>query len=512
MPGERTTKAVAKRIDLSYIHQPSPLRTLRRVLVIVCALAAVAWGGWAMLVRGERLYNPGPVAAVHAMFENNCEACHQGAGGKNGSFLKPVTDAACLKCHDGAIHAQKQISLVTMNAGKPVMSSNCTMCHVEHKGHDALAGTSDMLCTRCHDNLSANVAGGKTAMQENVRAFGAPPAHPPFGRLLKQGSEKWNDPTPLKFNHQKHLALAGGKALDCVSCHRPSATGSRRIMQSVSFEANCQECHPLTLSADLPDVPHQPMEIVRLFTADIAGSFSRKLAAMTPAEKEKALTITTEKRVGLRRVVETKKVTEAEWLEAQMKDLVDKKVAASPAANQPAWQAIASLEPAAKNGAALELYAAYGMSVSCSYCHTLQGNPAGVAKGAGDLLHTLPTGFRVSEKIATTAPSLAPATGPIATAEGRRWFAGSVFDHDAHREMACLDCHAQAAGSSLTSDVLLPDVQSCVGCHHPGGSAKGAASNNCVSCHVYHDRAEETRSSKGLEMAELLGKKRIGGQ
>lgn len=504
MPGERKTKTVAKRIDLSYIKQPSPLRTLRRTLVIVCALAAVAWGGWAMLVRGERLYNPGPVAAVHAMFENNCEACHQGAGGKGGSFIKSVTDAACLKCHDGAIHSDKQTSLVSLEAGKPAMSSNCTTCHVEHKGHDALAGTSDMLCTRCHENLSANVA-GKSAMQDNVKTFAAPPAHPPFGRVLKQGSEKWNDPTPLKFNHQKHLALAGGKALDCVSCHKPSTTGNRRIMQPVSFEANCQECHPLTLSPELPDVPHQSIEIVRLFTSTVPSSFSQKLAAMTPAEKEKTLTITTEKKIGLRRVTETKKVTEAEWLEAQTKDLIDKKVASSPAANEPAWAAIQAMEPAAKNAAALELYAAYGMSVSCSYCHTLKGNPAGVAKSAGDLLHTLPTGFSLAMKVPTTAPSAAPTSRPVATAEGRRWFTASIFDHDAHREMACIDCHAQAKGSSLTSDVLLPDIQSCTSCHHPGGAAKGAASNNCVTCHVYHDRAKETHPVKGLASSELLG-------
>jgi predicted CXXCH cytochrome family protein len=495
MPGERKTKTVAKRIDLSYIKQPSPLRTLRRTLVIVCTLAAVAWGGWAMLVRGERLYNPGPVAAVHAMFENNCEACHDGAGRKDSHFFKAVSDSACLKCHDGAIHAQKQVSLVSLKDNKPVMSSNCTACHVEHKGHAALAGTSDMLCTRCHDNLSAHVAGGTTAMQENVKTFAAPPAHPPFGRVLQHGG-KWHDPTPLKFNHQKHLALANGKALDCVSCHKPSTTGNRRIMEPVSFEANCQECHPLTLSPELPDVPHQSMEIVRLFTAAIPASFSQKLAAMPPAEKEKALTITTEKRVGLRRVTEKKKVTEAEWLDAQTKELIDKKVAGSPAANQPAWAAIQSMEPAAKNAAALELYAAYGMSVSCSYCHTLEGNPAGVAKSTGDLLHTLPTGFSFSREIPATQPSAAPATGPVATAEGRRWFTGSLFDHDAHRQMACIDCHAQARSSSLTSDVLLPDIQSCTNCHHPGGAAKAAASNNCVTCHVYHDRSKETHPMK----------------
>ena len=192
---ERKTKAVAQRIDLSYPTQPSPMRTLRRVLVIVCALAAAAWGGYALVAKSERIYNPGPVAAVHASFESDCWRCHDGgrpaataavAGGASGGwkFSKGVSDAACLKCHDGAIHADRQISLVSLKDGKPVMSSDCSACHVEHKGDAALAGMSDALCLRCHGNLGANVAGGSTAMAASVRAFDEPPAHPPFGRVL----------------------------------------------------------------------------------------------------------------------------------------------------------------------------------------------------------------------------------------------------------------------------------------------------------------------------------------
>src|SRR5207237_10406954 len=101
--------------------------------------------------------------------------------------------------HAGAIHADGQISLVAMTDGKPVMSSDCTACHVEHKGDGALAGMSDALCLRCHENLPANTAGGSTAMAASVRAFDAPPAHPAFGRVLRGGGEAWVDPTPLQF-------------------------------------------------------------------------------------------------------------------------------------------------------------------------------------------------------------------------------------------------------------------------------------------------------------------------
>jgi hypothetical protein len=104
------------------------------------------------------------------------------------------------------------------------------------------------------------------------------------------------------------------------------------------------------------------------------------------------------------------------------------------------------------------------------------------------------------------ASSMSPTTRPVATPEGRRWFTSSVFDHESHRSVNCTDCHAGATGSSLTSDVLLPDIQSCVQCHHAGGRDKMAASNNCVTCHVYHDRSKDTQPVKGRGMDLLLGK------
>src|SRR5436305_1623078 len=120
--GERKTKVIGKRIDLSYHRQPSPMRSLRRLTVICCGLAAALWGGWALFGRnGERFYNPGPVAGAHAMFESDCASCHDGGGGSagdsaqaSGKFFKTVSDAACLKCHNGSVHADTQISLVSL--------------------------------------------------------------------------------------------------------------------------------------------------------------------------------------------------------------------------------------------------------------------------------------------------------------------------------------------------------------------------------------------------------------
>lgn len=508
---QRHTKAVAQRIDSSYHKRFTPMRLLRRVLVVLCVLIAGAWVVHAVFGHKEALYNPGPVSPVHAIFENDCGICHDGgkAHPKIGSFFaRGVSDTACLQCHDAAIHADTQMSLVALTDGKPTSSSNCTTCHVEHKGHAALAGTSDALCTRCHDNLSANVAGGRTELPTKVTAFAPEPAHPAFGRVLRQqGGGNLVDPTPLKFNHKKHLADINPTVGACTTCHQLSTSGDRRTMEPVNYAAHCKSCHPMSLAPTLPEVPHERLELVRLFTSNVPNLFAQSLATMTAAEKEKALSITTERKQGLRVVKETKKITEAEWLDAQAKDLVDKRVSSSSAANLPAYKELDALSGPARTAAALELYAAYGMNNACGYCHTLQGSPAGLAKSPADLLHTLPTGFTPPPRTATTAPTTArPTSRPVATPEGRRWFTASRFDHDAHRAMTCTDCHAAASTSTQTPDVLLPSAQSCLTCHHGGPQSKSVASSNCITCHDYHDRTREAPHA-GLTLSELLKRK-----
>src|SRR4051812_1245753 len=114
MPRSRTQKQVAKRIDLSYFKKPNALRRARRALIALCLIAPLAWlGATSLRVKNgkvsllDTIHNPGHVARAHAMFENDCRACHTG-NGDDGKFTLTVTDAACLKCHDGALHDANQ--------------------------------------------------------------------------------------------------------------------------------------------------------------------------------------------------------------------------------------------------------------------------------------------------------------------------------------------------------------------------------------------------------------------
>ena len=49
------------------------------------------------------------------------------------------------------------------------------------------------------------------------------------------------------------------------------------------------------------------------------------------------------------------------------------------------------------------------------------------------------------------------------------WLLRANFTHTQHRppQIDCEKCHAEARGSSLTSDVLIPTKQACVECHGP---------------------------------------------
>ena len=73
-----------------------------------------------------------------------------------------------------------------------------------------------------------------------------------------------------------------------------------------------------------------------------------------------------------------------------------------------------------------------------------------------------------------------------------RYLSEGWFDHKAHKDSQCVDCH-RAETSSSAKDVMLPDLANCRTCHvgegHPLktlASGKRQVSSNCSMCHSYH--------------------------
>jgi hypothetical protein len=121
--------------------------------------------------------------------------------------------------------------------------------------------------------------------------------------------------------------------------------------------------------------------------------------------------------------------------------------------------------------------------------------PAGVDRRVSDAARTLfgaacDTCHRV-DLDAEPRPTVVPPKLP------GRWFEAR-FSHLDHQEAACTACHAGAAASDATADLLLPRLADCRACHGAGPAADAAAGDGatsgagwggrlgCAQCHAYH--------------------------
>jgi hypothetical protein len=250
---QRTTKGLARRIELDHWRRPHPLRAWVRRSWYAGLCAAGLWMGAAALRGDQTIWRPGPVSTRHAIFGDDCARCHEP--------WRAVADGACLACHDGPPHSERA-------AERPA----CASCHEEHRGAAALApSVPDAHCTRCHADLA--VADGKPlSIASGIAAFGE--GHPEFA-AVRAGAV---DPGDIRFNHLLHLRanLEGERAgpdgarrretLACTSCHAPDA--SRALMTPPRYEKACARCHPLDFDASrFPDevVPHAEPALVRGF-------------------------------------------------------------------------------------------------------------------------------------------------------------------------------------------------------------------------------------------------------
>ncbi|MGO9565426.1 MAG: hypothetical protein ACLPPV_22525, partial [Candidatus Korobacteraceae bacterium] len=76
----RTTKTLAKRMDLMYFSRPHPLRQWRFYLSLLVPVIAVIWFT-SQRASGQKVYSSGPLSASHAVFGKKCELCHVTEGG-----------------------------------------------------------------------------------------------------------------------------------------------------------------------------------------------------------------------------------------------------------------------------------------------------------------------------------------------------------------------------------------------------------------------------------------------
>ena len=200
----RTTKKLAKRIDLQYFTRPHVFRRWRFWLSVAVPVIALGWFVTQRAQGGQKVYSSGPLAASHAVFTQQCSLCHVA---RAGNFATQVSDEACLNCHDAPAHHANQS-----------FTPACSSCHVEHKGPRLLSATSDSSCSQCHADLQTR--DGQPHYVASIKKFAG--GHPEFSPL-RTGRR---DPGKIKFNHYIHLQrqLMGPNntrvEMSCDDCHR----------------------------------------------------------------------------------------------------------------------------------------------------------------------------------------------------------------------------------------------------------------------------------------------------
>lgn len=480
----RTPKTLSAWLELDYFRRRRLFLRLKRTLSLTTAIATILCLGFLLQAAGKRTFQAGPLSTPHAMFDHQCDLCHQDHGGTlarmwNGDRVGSVPDRACTQCHAGSHHHEQ------------AAMGRCVSCHREHRGHAALmVRTDDRGCVACHQNLKRE--DGKTPeVFAQISQF-AEKGHPEF-RFHFGGDQP--DPGTIRFNHAAHLGDEGvmtfdgkqwhrhqktlaekkidlwkeprpwqRKKLVCNDCHQTDREG--RFMTAISYEKHCKECHPLSTQI----VGHwKDSDLHRR-----AGSFAAQAVAH-PRKGEKADRVRSDLRDRLVRFITTP--GNHRFLDAEQE--VPMPRLPLPAATAPREE---------KEYAWVNRYLGETESLlfdsagGCAYCHSMD------------------------RPRRPDRPNELPVIQPPGIKD--HWWTRAVFTHGSHRMLDCTGCHGQAKTSEKTSDVLLPDRALCLKCHDAKAPARRSARSDCVECHVYHDPKlqREARDWGGEMTLERLGR------
>lgn len=373
-------------------------------------------------------WNPGPLAAGHASFAHKCATCHQQP------FVR-VRDRACLECHPKIPgHAPTAQSQADLFGG-----ARCASCHADHKDTGGLVRQDAGLCADCHRDLKRRLPDTKLGDASDFAK-----AHPEFKPTLWVGPGK-NDVTRvaqtdkvdlvershLRFPHEDHLkqsirAPKGRVILECRSCHVPDTSG--RSFEPIVMKKHCIECHTLEFEPAVTSrqVPHGSIDEVMLTMQEFYANIILSNVAIDTVDTG-----------AIRRGVPGP--------------------AGNAVSEEKRQRALAQAR--AKAGkVAQDLFEAR----VCIVCHE-------VVKTMG------PRGEQ---------DGIAWNVTPVRIADA--WLPKSRFDHGKHRTYKCDDCHDKVAKSKNSSDVAIPDIESCRVCHAGNAPAANKVVSPCIACHGFH--------------------------
>ncbi len=334
---------------------------------------------------------------------------------------------ACAACHGDVRHHADPVVF----PDEKLTQARCASCHKDHQGPNPMFHRDQRLCSDCHMDLRT---GSPNTTLANASDFERD--HPQFRPTVSTdpGKDIWTrvslDDAPkeisnLKFTHKTHM--------DAKKMRTPQG-GSKQL--------ECVSCHKVEPGGGLMvkvDMETQCAECHRL-TFDPAAP-DRQVSHGKPE-------------VVLR---ELREFYAASALEGGVPDpKAPEIVRRRPGTPLTVPERKEALEWSRDR--ALQA-AAYIFSASqCGTCHE-------VVKGDD------PEKWTVK---------------PVRLTD--RWQPKSHFSHSKHRDMKCTDCHA-ADESMVSTDVLLPKIETCRNCHGSGTSTARVPST-CVMCHGFHSPSQ----------------------
>jgi hypothetical protein len=438
----RDTKARAKRIDLTYFRRPNALRRWTRLLSMALPGAGLVWI-IAMAASGdERLYNSGMISTRHAMLEKKCNACHTTPWAwryTHPDEWQERLDQACLLCHDAPAHHKNMGALVRARDGH-LTAGRCSQCHLEHKGATRLADVKDRTCTQCHADLRM------TSIEPHPKTCPAGADHAIFRKIesFQSGhpefaliSKKAKDPTVVAFNHAVHLHPDTSLRKDLLQKQLKDLSARKGVEAATEgLRLTCTYCH-------------QTMP---------AGDAMAPIYYETHCRDCHPLKLDTERMPHVA----------PEALRDFLRSRLARKGAAGDALAEKLTEAEIPVYTSDPDG--------------CMKCHKTDLG--------SDFPNSPPTVARTG---------LRPG-GPGHEGEPRHWFSHSIFSHETHRELRCVECHVGAETSKATADLLLPGQAICLRCHSP----QGGVSSTCVTCHKFHDHSNERPGEGRLQIRDVV--------
>ncbi|BBB13531.1 cytochrome c3 family protein [Sphingopyxis sp. FD7] len=411
--------------------------------------------------HADRTWISGPLSSAHANLTKDCQSCH----------VEPfvaVTDTACVNCHTGEhkamsmAHAGAPTAMLLAaraptggfdkllaNVGEAFNrpQGRCVDCHTEHEGAGPMAATPQKFCADCHDGMQGRLQNaGHPTMLADASDFGT--AHPEFRPLVRAASgaqparaapgKATVDYNGLKFPHDLHLQATGGVA---------RMAASFRGRHDFGQKLECENCHRV----ETDGVRVKPVEMERdcamchSLAFETVGGVTRTLRHGEPAQVVADLTAYYRSTPPSRplQLGGMQRRRPGAYAEGQVYNIYFNEVAVRPSRAQDAVRAVFS-----KGGA-------------CYDCHTIFAPAAG-------------NSWRVA-----------------AVNQTPRYLQKGWFDHDAHKETACADCHTAAPASKSSTDLLVPGLRQCRDCHVGEGGARlvkveTATVSPCAMCHEYH--------------------------